>query len=94
MSPVGAQHRLQGGDVPPVALRVSRHSMVPVGVGGVTMMEGTWRCFPSCSGVPVLPFPLLTHIFNPFRQDNLSPMFSSSSRGLAASPGSPALLTA
>lgn len=93
-APLSAQRRLQGGDVPPVALRVSRDSVAPVGVGGVTMMEGTCRCLSPAAGTPPAPFPLLTHVFKPLRQDNLSPMFSSSWRGLAAAHGSPAPLPA
>lgn len=59
---VPSQHGLQGEGLSP--RRPSRDSVVPVGVGGVTMMEGTCRCF--CpAGVPSLPFPLLTHIFKP-----------------------------
>lgn len=92
--PPGAQHWLQGDDVPPVARRASRDNVAPVGVGGVTMMEGTCRCFSPGAGTPPLPVPLLTHVFKPLRQDNLSPMFSSSWRGLAAAHGSPAPLPA
>lgn len=66
VSPPGphAQHWLQDGVSPP--RRASRASAVPVGVGGVTMMEGTCRCLsPGASGVLSLPFPLLTHVFKP-----------------------------
>lgn len=60
-----AQHWLHGGGPP--TRRVSRDSMVPVGVGGVTMMEGTCRFFSpgDAAGVLSSPFPLLTHIFKP-----------------------------
>lgn len=62
---VPAQHWLQGEA--PSPRRPSRDSVVPVGVGGVTMMEGTCRCFwpEDAVGFPSLPFPLLTHIFKP-----------------------------
>lgn len=60
-----AQHWLHGGGPP--TRRVSRDSMVPVGVGGVTMMEGTCRFFSpgDAAGVLSLPFSLLTHVFKP-----------------------------
>lgn len=81
-----AQHWLHDGAPPP--RRASRDSMVPVGVGGVTMMEGTCKCFSpgDAACVRSLPFPLLTHIFKPLRQDNLSPMFSSSQQDPALQP--------
>lgn len=70
-APLSAQRRLQGGDVPPVALRVSRDSVAPVGVGGVTMMEGTCRCLSPAAGTPPAPFPLLTHVFKPRGGDSI-----------------------
>lgn len=81
-----AQHWLHSG-APPTR-RASWDSMVPVGVGGVTMMEGTCRCFSPGDAACVLSlqFPLLTHIFKPFKQDNSSPMFSSSQRDPALQP--------
>lgn len=62
---VPAQHWLQGAG--PWPRRPSRDSVVPVGVGGVTMMEGTCRCFcpEDAVRVPSPPFPLLTHVFKP-----------------------------
>lgn len=56
--------RWQPGGGPP-ARRASRASMVPVGVGGVTMMEGTCRCSSpgDAAGLPSL----LTHVFKPAR---------------------------
>jgi len=58
-----AQHWLQG----PPPRRGSRDSVVPVGVGGVTTMEGTRRCFwpGGASGVLWPPSPLLTHVLTP-----------------------------
>lgn len=60
---VPSQHWLQGDG--PSPRRPSRDSVVPVGVGGVTMMEGTCRCFCPEDAVAVPSLPLLTHIFKP-----------------------------
>lgn len=60
---VPSQHWLQGDG--PSPRRPSRDSVVPVGVGGVTMMEGTCRCFCPDDAVAVPSLPLLTHIFKP-----------------------------
>lgn len=86
-----AQHWLHGGGPP--ARRVSRDSMVPVGVGGVTMMEGTCRFFSlgDAAGVLSLPFPLLTHVFKPAKMGGGRPKCVCGEkirRGAAASPSS------
>lgn len=71
-----SQHLAQqlcGGSSP--GRLASLDSVMPVGVGGVMIMAGTLRCLLFTTGVWLLP--LLTHDLKPFRQENLSPMFSS-----------------